>query len=220
MTVLKLAKGLFYAFCVLVILLCSLVIWAAFSPAATERLANILYGENEEQGILDVADGTDPQQPEGDGDNQLGGLFPQESPEPTTDPLQESPEPTIAPPQMDGPLIWVPKDTPQPVQTQPPDSSSDIDPNGMVINIYVAKDNNVAAATNYVIPASDSVTAPSDLADKVGYTPVTDDTTEINTEEINKLLPDLTFGETGTAVYLDSLFYPYYYMLDETGQAI
>ena len=165
MAVLKLVKNLFYAFCILVILLCALVVWAAFSPTATERLASILYGENRDQGIVDVVDRTDPQQPGSDGDNQPGALTPQESPEPTIAPA-ESPEPTIAPPQMDGPLIWEPKTTPQPSQTQSPNPAPDFDPNGMVINIYVSKNGNAAdAAATYVIPSSDSVEAPKDLAD-------------------------------------------------------
>lgn len=146
---------------------------------------------------------------------------PQESPEPTTEPTQESPEPTIAPPQMDGPLIWEPKATPQPSQTPSSNPVPDFDPNGMVINIYVSKNGNAAdAASNYVIPSSDSVEAPKDLADKTGYTPVTDDTTELGKEEADKLQTELTLGETGTALYFDPLFYPYYYLLDETGQAI
>ncbi len=218
---LKLVKNVFYVFCVLVILLCALVVWAAFSPTATERLAGILYGDNRDQGIVDVVDNTNPGQPGGNEDNQPGGVTPQETPEPTTAPVQVSPEPTIAPPQMDGPLIWEPKDTPQPVQTQSPNPVPDFDPNGMVINIYVAKNGNEAgSAASYVIPSSDSVEAPKDLADKTGYTPVTDDTTELKKEEADKLLTELTLGETGTALYFDSLFYPYYYLLDETGQAI
>ena len=221
MAVLKLVKKLFYVFCILVILLCALVVWAAFSPTATERLASILYGENRDNGIVDVVDRTDPQQPGSDGDNQPGILPPQESPEPTTEPTQESPEPTIAPPQMDGPLIWEPKATPQPSQTPSSNPVPDFDPNGMVINIYVSKNGNAAdAASNYVIPSSDSVEAPKDLADKTGYTPVTDDTTELGKEEADKLQTELTLGETGTALYFDPLFYPYYYLLDETGQAI
>jgi len=219
--VLKLMKRLFYVFCILVILLCSLVVWAAFSPTATERLASILYGEDRDQGIVDVVESTDPGQPGGDGDNQPGGVTPLKTPEPTIAPALESPEPTAAPPQMDGPLIWEPKATPQPARTQAPNSVTDFDPNGMVINIYVAKNGSAAdAAADYVVPSSDSVEAPKELADKTGYTPVTDDTTELGKEEVDKLQTELTVGETGDELYFDSLFYPYYYILDETGQTI
>ena len=102
MAVLKLVKGIFYGFCILVILLCAGIVGIAFSPTASERLAEILYGENRNQGIVDVVDPADPEKP---GENGLpGGQEPQESPEPTEAPSQEQPEPTIAPPQMDGPL--------------------------------------------------------------------------------------------------------------------
>lgn len=219
MAVLKLVKKLLYLLCILVILLCALVVWAAFSPTATERLADILYGDNQEQGILDVVDRTDPQQP-GNG-SQPGGLTPQESPAPTIAPDLPTPAPTMAPPQMDGPLIWEPKPTAQPVQTQSPGSIPDFDPNGMVINIYVAKNGGMTGNTaDYVTPSEDSVEAPKDLADKTGYTPVTDSSTELGKEEADKLQTELSLGETGEDLYFDSLFYPYYYLLDETGQAM
>lgn len=211
MAVLKLVKRLFYVFCILVILLCTLVVVVAFSPTATERLADILYGENRDHGILDVVDRTDPQQP--------GDSGSEEQPGETV--LPENPEPTIAPTQMDQPLTWEPKATPQPIQTQAPNSALDFDTNGVVINIYAVKNSSTAnQAASYVIPSGDSVEAPENLADRAGYTPVTDSTTELNTEEANKLLTELTLGETGTALYFDSLYYPYYYLLDETGQAI
>ncbi len=214
--VLKLVKKLLYVLCILVILLCALVVWAAFSPTATERLASILYGENRDQGILDVVDRTEQG---GGGGNQPGGMTPQESPTPTEAPAQQTPEPTMAPPQMDGPLIWEPKPTVQP--TQPPGSIPDFDPDGMVINIYVAKNGGMTGnVADYVVPSEDSVEAPKDLADKTGYTPVTDSSTELGKEEADKLQTELSQGETGEGLYFDSLFYPYYYLLDETGQAM
>lgn len=189
------------------ILLCALTVGLAFSPSATEKLADMLYGENRDSGILDVIDKPDTQPTESGGEEQPDG--------------QESPEPTIAPVQMDQPLTWVPKNTPAPVQTPAPGGVPDFDSNGMVINIYAVKNGSTAEqAPSYVIPTSDSVAAPKELADRAGYTPVTDDTTELNTEEVNKLKTELTLGETGTALYFDSLYYPYYYLLDETGQAI
>ncbi len=215
--VLKLVKGIFYGFCILVILLCAGIVGIAFSPTASERLAEILYGENRNQGIVDVVDPADPEKP---GENGLpGGQEPQESPEPTEAPSQEQPEPTIAPPQMDGPLTWEPEPTPMPSQIPVP--TPDMDTGNMVINIYAVKNGNTSGgAAGYVIPSGDSVSAPKDLADKAGYTPVTENTTELKKEEADKLQTELTLGETGTGLYFDSLFYPYYYLLDETGQAV
>lgn len=215
MAVLKLVKNLFYILCILIILLCGMVIWVAFSPSASEKLADMLYGENRD-GIVEVVDPTNPQPPEeGDEGQPPGGT---DITEPET-----SPEPTQAPPQMDAPLTWVPKDTPQPTQTQPPvpDATPGVDVSGMVINIYAVKKGSTGdAPTSYIVPAGDKVEAPKDLADRTGYTPVEDSTTELNIEEANKLKAELTLGETGAGLYFDSLYYPYYYLLDGTGQAV
>lgn len=193
------------------ILLCAGIVGVAFSPTASERLAEILYGENRNQGIVDVVDPTDPEKP---GESGLPG-----GSEPTEAPSQEQPEPTIAPPQMDGPLTWEPEPTPMPSQIPVP--TPDMDTGNMVINIYAVKNGSTSGgAASYVIPSSDSVSAPKDLADKAGYTPVTENTTELKKEEADKLQTELTLGETGTGLYFDSLFYPYYYLLDETGQAV
>lgn len=224
MAVLKLVKTLFYVFCILVILLCAGVIGLACSPSATEKLADMLYGENRDSGLQDVVerpedssqDGSTGEDGEGEdstGEELSSGDNQEQMP-------TESPAPATEPPLLNGPLTWEPKNTPQPVQT-PSVSTPDFDPNGMVINIYAVKNGSTSDhAASYVIPSSDSVAAPKDLADKVGYTPVTDDTTELSAEEAEKLRLELSLGETGTALYFDSLYYPYYYMLDETGQAI
>lgn len=224
MTVLKLVKKLFYILCILIILLCSLVVWIAFSPSASDKLADMLYGENRGEGIVEVVE-TDPRPTEGD-EGEPGGDEVQES--------LTSPEPTEAPVQLDQLLIWEPKYTPQPtltpvsdpVATPLPYSTPDTDVSDMVINIYAVKKGGGSTAnaptsyTSYVIPSGGEVEAPEDVADKAGYTPVTDSTTELNQEEADKLKTELTLGETGTELYFDSLYYPYYYLLDGTGQAI
>lgn len=223
MAVLKLVKNLFYVLCILIILLCALVVWAAFSPSATEKIADMLYGENRGEGLLEVVDRADPQSPEGGEGEQPGGVDEQEP--------QTSPEPTEAPSQMDQPLTWEPKYTPQPtlapvtdqVVTPIPDSTPDVDVSNMVINIYAVKKGGGSTAnapTSYVVPSDGEVEAPENLADRAGYTPVTGSTTELNLEEADKLKTELTLGETGTALYFDSVYYPYYYLLDGTGQAI
>lgn len=215
MTVLKLVKTLFYTFCILVILLCAGVIGLACSPSATEKLANVLYGENRESGVLNVPGGPEQDSQKGsDGQEPSSGEDPEQPP-------QESPAPATEPPRMDQPLTWEPKNTPAPVQPQTPVSTPEFDPGGMVINIYAVKSGSTSEhAASYIIPAGDAVEAPKDLADRAGYTPVTDETTELNAEEADKLRVELSLGETGTALYFDSLYYPYYYLLDETGQAI
>lgn len=207
-------KKLFYAFCILIILLCAMVIWIAFSPSASDKLADMLYGENRGEGLVEVVE-TDPRPSESD-----------EAQESLT-----SPEPTEAPEHLDQPLTWEPKYTPQPtlapvtdpVGTPIPDSTPNTDVSNMVINIYAVKKGGGSTAnapTSYVVPSGGEVEAPKDLADRTGYTPVTDSTTELNQEEADKLKTELTLGETGTALYFDSVYYPYYYLLDGTGQAI
>lgn len=204
----------------MVILLCAGVIGLACSPSATDRLADMLYGKNRDSGVLDVLDKLEDDSQE----NNAGDVgrsqesAPGETQEQT--PL-ESPAPATEPPQVNQPLTWEPKNTPVPVQNQTPVPTSNFDPNGMVINIYAVKNGSTSEhAASYVIPSGDSVSAPKDLADRVGYTPVTDETTELNAEEADKLRVELSLGETGAALYFDSLYYPYYYLLDETGQAV
>lgn len=198
------------------ILLCALMVGLAFSPSATEKLADILYGENRGDGIVDVIDKPD-RQPDGSQEQDPGETGgPGETAEPA-----ETPQPTVAPEHMDGPLTWEPQSTPAPVYTPAPDNSPAPDVNGMVINIYAVKNGGTAQEVpSYVIPAGDSVEAPKELADKTGYTPVEEKTTELSAEEADKLRGELTLGDTGSSLYFDRLYYPYYYLLDETGQAL
>ena len=55
------------------ILLCALMVGLAFSPSATEKLADILYGENRGDGIVDVIDKPD-LRPDGSQEQEPGEI--------------------------------------------------------------------------------------------------------------------------------------------------
>lgn len=210
MAVLKRIKRFFYGLCILIILLCALITGIACSPSASQKLADLLYGENRDSGILDILQ-TDTEGSQGSSDGTYTGGTGQigagQEPE-------ESPEPTIGPPLMEEPLSWEPEYTPKPEQPGIADSGV----NGTTIDIYVVKSG--MAAGSYVVPANTSVQAPKELSDKSGYTPVADTTTQLEGEDADKLKEELTTGENGQNLTFDSLMYPYYQLLDGTGQAL
>lgn len=62
------------------------------------------------------------------------------------------------------------------------------------------------------------ITAPADVAGKNGYQPIQDSSSEINDEEAEWLLNEIDVGQTGDGLTFDIRYYPYYAMLDGTGQ--
>lgn len=223
MAVLKLIKRIFYGLCICIILLCALVVGIACSPTATEKLADMLYGEDRDSGLLEVLDSGNSGRLDGNGQDSISegskdgtytGGSGQTGENGDGQEPQASPEPTIAPPLMDKPLSWEAEHTPdpdQPGQVDPDKTSTQID-------IYVVKSG--TAAASYVIPDKETVEAPKELSDKTGYTPVTDTTTQLDADEADKIQEELTTGESGDGLTFDSLMYPYYQMLDGTGQAL
>lgn len=220
MAVLKLIKRIFYGLCICIILLCALVVGIACSPTATERLADILYGEDRDSGLLEVLDNGESGRLDGSGqdrdpqDGTYTGGSGRTDESGEGQESQASPEPTIAPPLMDEPLSWEAEHTPdpdQPGQVDPDKTSTQID-------IYVVKSG--FSTDSYVIPNKETVETPKELSDKTGYTPVTDTTTQLDADEADKIEEELTTGESGDGLGFDSLMYPYYQMLDGTGQAL
>ena len=214
MAVLKLMKRIFYGICICIVLLCALIVGIASSPGATEKLADMLYGEDRRSGILNVIGSEEDGVPQSSGDGAYSGGEGQAGGLPAGQEPQESPEPTIAPPLMDEPLTWEAERTPDPNQP----AAADPDKASTQIDIYVVKSG--TAATGYVVPDRETVQAPQELSDKAGYTPVTDTTTQLDSEEADKIEEELSTGESGEGLSFDSLMYPYYQMLDETGQAL
>lgn len=67
-------------------------------------------------------------------------------------------------------------------------------------------------------PATYGIIVPPGVEGRSGYQPVQDESSEIDDEEAEEIQNELGFGETGDGLTFDLWFYPYYAMLDETGQ--
>lgn len=67
----------------------------------------------------------------------------------------------------------------------------------------------------YEIPAEENVKIPSSVTGKSGYVPISEKSEELKTDEEAP-----GFGETGDGLTFDSLFYPYYHMLDDKGKHV
>ena len=67
-------------------------------------------------------------------------------------------------------------------------------------------------------PATYGIIVPPGVAGRSGYQPIQDESSEIDDEEAEEIQSELGVGETGDGLTFDLWFYPYYAMLDETGQ--
>lgn len=70
----------------------------------------------------------------------------------------------------------------------------------------------------YITPKKEQLVIPEEVSGKTGYQVITDNVSEIGEEDANQLEERLGVGETGDGLNFDSLYYPYYAMLDEKGQ--
>lgn len=72
----------------------------------------------------------------------------------------------------------------------------------------------------YVSPEEDTLQIPSDVAQKNGYTPVIEQGKQVSQDRADEIQNTLSVGETGDDLTYDTLIYPYYDMLNETGKAL
>ncbi len=72
----------------------------------------------------------------------------------------------------------------------------------------------------YIPPEKSSISVPDEVAGKNGYQEIEEKDNEIEEEEAKALIESLDTGESGDGLSFDPLFYPYYNMLDESGQHI
>ncbi len=72
--------------------------------------------------------------------------------------------------------------------------------------------------THYVQPDITKLDVPSQVAGKTGYEPVKEESRQIPETEARELASQLGVGETGDDLTFDPVFYPFYEMLDESGQ--
>lgn len=66
----------------------------------------------------------------------------------------------------------------------------------------------------------DSLQIPAVVAEKNGYIVISEQGKQVSQEKAQALKDALTEGETGEELTYDALFYPYYYMLNDTGKAL
>lgn len=72
----------------------------------------------------------------------------------------------------------------------------------------------------YVPPAQEDVVLPESVKDKIGYEPVLGIGEQISDEDAASIEDALGTGETGNELTFDTLFYPYYGMLDRNMQTL
>lgn len=70
----------------------------------------------------------------------------------------------------------------------------------------------------YADPGTYGVIAPASVVGRSGYEPIQEESSEIDDEEAAEIQEEIGFGETGDGLTFDIWFYPYYAMLDDTGQ--
>lgn len=72
----------------------------------------------------------------------------------------------------------------------------------------------------YEVPDDSDIHIPAKVDGLFGYIPVKENGTEITKDSADRLIKELGTGETGDGLTFDETMYPYYQMLDETGQAL
>lgn len=77
---------------------------------------------------------------------------------------------------------------------------------------------NTSAGETYIPPQESELEIPQAVAGKSGYVPVTEETQEIEEPEAQIIQEQLSIGASGDEFEFDSLYYPYYAMLDDTGK--
>lgn len=166
----KVLKKIFYILLVLFALFSAFVLFCAFNPDITDKVADFLYSEEKENS---------------------SSAAQQE------DNITE----TIAWPAAES------KDSQDNTQR------SEIVNNESGIDSRPEEENE-----EYIQPGQGVVHVPESVAGRNGYEPVKEDRYQIEDEEADALLQQLGMGNTGENLNFDSLFYPYYAMLDDKGK--
>ena len=73
---------------------------------------------------------------------------------------------------------------------------------------------------SYEAPDESDIHTPVEVEGLSGYVPVKETGVEVTQDSADRLIKELGKGETGDGLTFDETMYPYYQMLDETGQAL
>ena len=199
----KILRNIIVGIGVLAALLCALIILSAMNPGITQTLSSLLSGnglptQDEES---ETAEESEPYRDEETSDFDMpSDTFPEAEGE------EETPEEDSTLPEEEEEM-----DSVQTVQRQPeePDRSSSATESG---------GERVRGMNGYEPPAESSVKVPEAVSGKAGYQPITEKSEELPDAEGGEYTSDLGYGETGDNLSFDSIFYPYYQMLDPKGQ--
>ena len=183
---------------VLAALLCALIILSAANPGITQTLSSLLSGdglpskeEEAEESIEDEASELSDQLSDPPSEAEEEG---------------EEPEDDSALPEEEeemGARLSVQRQPEEPERgTSDPESSGA----------------RVRGMNGYEPPAESGVNVPEAVSGKSGYQPITEKSEELPDAEGGEYTSDLGYGETGDNLSFDSIFYPYYQMLDQKGQ--
>lgn len=184
---------------VLAALLCALIILSAINPKITETLSSLLSGG----GLPSQEEG---ETPEGDAESsQESEVYEESSAMPADTSTEEQPEDGSNLPEEEEEM-----DAVQTVQRQPEEPVRDISSSG--------SGERVRGTNGYEPPAESGVSVPKAVSGKSGYQPITEKSEELPDAEGGEYTSDLGYGETGDSLSFDSIFYPYYQMLDPKGQ--
>lgn len=191
-TIMKILKNIVTGIGILVALLCALIIMSAVNPEITSTLSGLLSEH-----------GTSSKEEEEQQDERL--------PEEEVDSYGEEPEefyeePSTELPEETDDEGWTEEDEAenQSVQRQPEEPEIDGE--------------RVRGTNGYEPPAQSGVSVPEAVNGKSGYQPITEKSEELPSTEGEEYISNLSYGETGDNLSFDSVFYPYYQMLDERGQ--
>ncbi len=194
----KILRNIIVGIGVLAALLCALIILSAANPGITQTLSSLLSGdgipskeEESEESIEDEASELSDQLSDPPSEAEEEG---------------EEPEDDSALPEEEeemGARLSVQRQPEEPERgTSDPESSGA----------------SVRGMNGYEPPAESGVNVPEAVSGKSGYQPITEKSEELPDAEGGEYTSDLGYGETGDNLSFDSIFYPYYQMLDQKGQ--
>lgn len=197
----KILKNIITGIGVIAALLCALIIFSAVNPGITQTLSSLLSGD----GLPSKEESGEAEEPESIGNTDSSDFDMPFDTSTDTEGEEETPEEEFALPEEEEEM-----GAGQSVQRQPeePDrSGSDSESGGRVVGM-----------NGYEPPAESAVSVPEAVSGKSGYEPITEKSEELPDAEGGEYTSDLGYGETGDNLNFDSIFYPYYQMLDPKGQ--
>lgn len=180
---------------VLAALLCALIILSAINPGITETLSSLVSGA----GLPSQGEETEEESEEFLPEEE-SALY--DAPSDTSSEAEDN----SALPEEDGET-----DSGQSVQRQPEEPERGGSNTG-------SGGERVRGMNGYEPPAESDVKVPEAVSGKSGYQPITEKSEELPDAEGGEYTSDLGYGETGDNLSFDSIFYPYYQMLDPKGQ--